>query len=269
MEGIATFLSNHWRLLLEMLLISGGVYFAWRRVRSISGARMLIETIIVLLALTMIFNALEMTLIRTILGLFVIALVVVFQPELRHAFVTLIGDRLFTAPQNSAELIEQMEETVRKLSGERGMDLKQIAETGVEVDAKYSPSLVYTIFHPLTTLHDGGVILSDGRIQAAGCVFPVSQRELLDRSIGLRHRAAMGITEQTDAIAVVVSEETGQISIAHGGKLDQSLTPELFSKRLTELLSRKVKNIERPMMETAATTATSLQERTATKRLGA
>ena len=121
---------------------------------------------------------------------------------------------------------------------ERGISLKDMLETGVELDAKLTPELMLAIFHPKAALHDGGVIfrLVDERIEGAGCVFPVSQKELLDRSIGLRHRAAIGVTEESDAIALVVSEETGHLSIAVDGKLEQNLSDEAFHQRLYELL---------------------------------
>jgi diadenylate cyclase len=119
----------------------------------------------------------------------------------------------------------------------RGIDLKQFVETGVEVDAVMSVELITTIFHPKTALHDGGMIIDQGRIQAAGCVFPVSQREVRDRAIGLRHRAAMGVTEETDAIALIVSEESGALSIAYRGRLEHDMEPEELRNRLNEILT--------------------------------
>jgi diadenylate cyclase len=85
-------------------------------------------------------------------------------------------------------------------------------------------------------LHDGGVIIRNGRIAAAACIFPVSQRETLDRSLGLRHRAALGITEESDAVAIVVSEETGGISICHRRRIERNFTPETFRQRIGEIL---------------------------------
>jgi len=129
---------------------------------------------------------------------------------------------------------------------ERGIDLKQYLETGTEMDCVMSLELVSTIFYSGTTLHDGGMVIrvADERISGAGCVFPLNQRELGDQSIGLRHRAAMGITEESDAIALVVSEETGAISIAVGGKLERDLGEEELKVRLKELLSNQEHNDE-------------------------
>ena len=104
------------------------------------------------------------------------------------------------------------------------------------MDAKISNELIATIFHPKTALHDGGLVLDQGRIIAAGCVFPVSQKEVSDRSIGLRHRAGMGITEETDAVALVVSEETGALSLCFQGRLEHNLEPDEMKERLQEIL---------------------------------
>jgi diadenylate cyclase len=107
----------------------------------------------------------------------------------------------------------------------------------VELDAVITPELITTIFHPKTSLHDGGAIIDQGRISAAGCVFPVSQRDIQDRAIGLRHRAGMGISEETDAIALVVSEETGALSICYQGKLEHDLEPAELRQRINEILN--------------------------------
>jgi len=104
------------------------------------------------------------------------------------------------------------------------------------VDGELSPELIVSIFHPKTPLHDGGVILRNDRIVAAGCIFPLSQRHDLDRNLGLRHRAGLGITEESDAIAIVVSEETGNVSICHRGRVERDFEPDSFKHRLSQLL---------------------------------
>jgi diadenylate cyclase len=138
------------------------------------------------------------------------------------------------------QLIEAMEQLSHKRCGalfalQRGIDLKPYAESGVTMDARLSPELISTVFHPKTALHDGGVIVDQGRIVAAGCVFPVTQKDVNDRSIGLRHRAGIGITEETDAVALVVSEETGALSLCHKGKLEHNLEPEEMRRRLQDI----------------------------------
>ena len=220
--------------------MAGALVVSWRYLRYASGSKLLGVIAAIVAALLMISHLLHMELIRSFALFCGLMLVVIFQPEVRRAFISLGSHQLFSTRRTSSEFLDLMEEAVQQLSAkrfgalfafERGMDLDQFVETGVEVDAKFTPEIVLTLFHPKTALHDGGMVLRNGRIQGAGCVFPVSQRELSDRSIGLRHRAAMGITEQTDAIAVVVSEETGQISICAEGDLYQALTPAVFRER--------------------------------------
>jgi diadenylate cyclase len=248
MEAVVEFMQKHGRLILEVLIISGGLAVLRRVLNRAGGAKRLLEVIMGIAVLMLIAHLQDMTVLRTLLGFLIVALLLIFQPELRHAFVSLLGEKLFKPAENSKELISLLQECAVHLSHkhcgalialERAIDLEQYAQTGSELDAMFNPQLVYTVFHHKTALHDGGMILKDGRIQAAGCLFPVSQRELADRSLGLRHRAAIGITEQTDAIAVIVSEETGHISIAHGGKLEQALGAEKLKTRLEELLTNR------------------------------
>jgi diadenylate cyclase len=116
----------------------------------------------------------------------------------------------------------------------------------VALDADFSKELLLTIFHPKTVLHDGGVIVSADRIVAAGCIFPLTQRDDLDRTIGLRHRAGLGLSEESDTIALVVSEENGQVSICHSGVIERNLNFERFRKRLSQLLLREENHATNP-----------------------
>ncbi len=259
------FLTANWRPIVEVTLMAGALLVAWRYMRYASGARLLAIIGAIVGVLFVVAYLLRMELIRSFALFCGLVMVVIFQPEVRRAFVSLGSHRLFSARRASSEFLDIMQEAVQQLSAkrfgalfafERGMDLDQFVETGVEIDASFTPELVLTIFHPKTALHDGGMVLRNGRIQGAGCVFPVSQRELADRSIGLRHRAAMGITEQTDAISVIVSEETGQISICAEGNLYQALTPAVFRERLAQLLSERNRDGDRekePVPDRAAT----------------
>ncbi len=264
------FLTANWRPIVEVTLMMGAFFVAWRYLRYASGSRLLAVIGVIVGVLFIASHLLRMDLIRSFALFSGLVMVIIFQPEVRRAFVSLGSHRLFTTRRASSEFLDIMEEAVQQLSAkrfgalfafERGMDLDQFVETGVEVDASFTPELVITIFHPKTALHDGGMVLRNGRIQGAGCVFPVSQRELSDRSIGLRHRAAMGITEQTDAIAVVVSEETGQISICAEGTLYQALTASVFRERLEQFLSERDRDDDREKE--------SVPDRSATKRLEA
>ena len=118
---------------------------------------------------------------------------------------------------------------------QRGISLKEHLDSGVVLDAQFSPELAMTVFHPKAPLHDGGMIIADDRVAGAACVFPVTERQMQDRSTGLRHRAAIGLTERTDAIAVVVSEETGGISICENGVLQRNLSEKQFREKIAEI----------------------------------
>ncbi|MEN9282982.1 MAG: hypothetical protein RLZZ179_475 [Verrucomicrobiota bacterium] len=241
-----SFLTANWRTILEALLMGGVLLLLWRFLREAPASRVLAQITVLVLTLLIAAHLLQMELIRSIALFAGLVLVVVFQPEVRRAFVMLGSTRFFSTSRENLALVEAVTEAASQLAAkrcgallafERGMDLDQFVETGVEMDSKFTPELVLTIFHPKTALHDGGMVLRQGRIAAAGCVFPVSQRELNDRSIGLRHRAGIGITEQTDAIAVVVSEETGTISLCVQGEIEQALPLAVFRERLAHHLS--------------------------------
>ncbi|PZR79209.1 MAG: TIGR00159 family protein, partial [Chthoniobacterales bacterium] len=174
-----------------------------------------------------------------------IALVVIFQPELRRGLAALGGHPIFSLTSEKRETVHDLVEAVIQLASkqfgaliaiERDTSIRVYEETGVQLEADFSVELMLTIFHPKSALHDGGVIIRNGRIAAAACIFPVSQRETLDRSLGLRHRAGLGLTEESDAVAVVVSEETGGISICHRRRIERGFTPEAFAKRISEIL---------------------------------
>jgi diadenylate cyclase len=120
---------------------------------------------------------------------------------------------------------------------EREIGFRSVAETGVAIDAKATVDLLTTIFFPNSPLHDGGVVLRGDRIAAAACVFPLTQRQGLRTSIGMRHRAAIGLTDETDAVVVVVSEETGEISVAHHGHLVQGLDTDGLRRYLSTTLT--------------------------------
>ena len=190
---------------------------------------------------------------RIMVGLFAcfLALVVLaffFQPELRVGLAKLGSHPFFSsfAKLQRVDFLDNFCKAVSKLSNqrfgalfafERSISMKPIEDSGVKLDAIFSPELALTIFHTKTALHDGGVVISGDRISAAACVFPVSQKEMSDRTLGLRHRAGVGMSEESDCVVVVVSEETGAIALAVGGKLERNLTPEQLKGRLEELLN--------------------------------
>src|SRR6266581_4026410 len=238
-----------WRSAVEILLLTVGIYYGYLYFRGTRGAKVLTGLAIVFLTLTLISQLLNLVVISWIVRSFsvflAVALVVIFQPELRRGLAALGGHPIFSLTSEKRETVHDLAEAVTQLANkqygaliaiERDTSIRVYEETGVIIDGEFSVELILTIFHPKAALHDGGVIIRNGRIAAAACIFPVSQRETLDRSLGLRHRAGLGITEESDAIAVVVSEETGGISICHRRRIERNFTPESFRKRIGELL---------------------------------
>jgi len=124
---------------------------------------------------------------------------------------------------------------------ERGSYLKELLDTGTRVDGRVSQPLIENIFEPNTPLHDGAVIVRGDRVQAAGCVLPLSEGSGISRELGMRHRAALGVSEATDAVALIVSEETGIISMARGGKLTRHLDERTLAALLQSIYNRPVK----------------------------
>lgn len=240
--------------ILDILIVTFLIYKVLNLAKSRSTAQ-IVKAVIFLLVLSYVsnvlnFHALNYIVSKTIeVGL--IALVVVFQPELRRALERLGGSTIkgFLTPKvQVGDTIKTVEHTVsacrtmsrQKIGAlivfERQNNLEEYFKTGTVVDAQVSSELLKNIFFPKAALHDGAVVIRSDRIAAAGCVLPLTENPNLSRELGTRHRAAIGITEHSDAVVVVVSEETGVISCVVGGNLKRYLTPESLTKLLTEEL---------------------------------
>ena len=189
-------------------------------------------------------------LVSTLLPYVVFALIVVFQSEIRHALANL-DSRLTLSRALSSEAdayddivlaanLFSQNQTGALIVIEREIGLRTYIESGVPLDAKLSYDLLATIFRPSAPLHDGAVIVQKDRIAAAACFLPLSMNPVLSTQMGTRHRAGIGITEETDAIAVIVSEESGAISLAVAGNIERDLTVEQLRERLSALLRRYV-----------------------------
>lgn len=169
------------------------------------------------------------SILTTLLSTMVFALVIVFQPELRRALLSLGQHRLITRFRRKRRVaLDVVAKTVQSLARERrgaliaierANSLPHVAATGTRLDAEVTPELLAGLFWPGAPLHDGGVVMRGDRIVAAGCIFPLADRRDLDSRLGTRHRAAVGLSEESDAVVVVVSEETGRVSVAVGGEL--------------------------------------------------
>ena len=176
----------------------------------------------------------------------VIAFLIIFQPELRRGLAS-IGQRGWSGIFfRESEIIKEVVRATLSLSKrkigaliaiERETRLRHYMESGIEIDARLTTELLITIFMPNTPLHDGAIIIAADRVIGAGCLFPLTQNPKVSKTLGTRHRAAIGLSEETDAIVIVISEETGSISVATGGKLTHTPDGTSLEKLLTNLYS--------------------------------
>jgi diadenylate cyclase len=206
-------------------------------------------------------------LVTAVAPLSIFALIVVFAAEIRHSLVRL--GRNFSMSRIGGRRVETYDDIVmaatlfeKNKTGaliiiERQDDLAKYIDSGVPLDANLSYDLLATIFLPKAPLHDGAVIVQKDRIAAAACFLPLATDPQLSSQMGTRHRAGIGITEETDAISVIVSEETGGISVAHRGGIERDLTPEHLRERISELLRRYIPRTTLPTVETERELATT------------
>ena len=249
------FLENHWRTLLDIFLLSTLFYYLFRFIRGTRAAQMFVGLLLILL-LSLIAGILQLNginwLISSLKTVWVLAFLILFQPELRKALTSLGGGRVFRSitrtgePYLLGELVRAAETLSEKSIGaliviERNVGLKNIVETGTPLEARVSAELLTTVFTPPGPLHDGAVVISGNQILAAGCILPLSQNPRLAYTLGTRHRAALGMSEESDAIVLVVSEETSQISIADGGRLLPNLDEGTLRSTLATLFAEPPK----------------------------
>ncbi len=247
-----------WVDLLDIFLVATlffWLFYALRDTRAVPLVRGIVALLVTLALLSRIVPLRAFSwLVQQLLPAFMVAVPVIFQPELRRALEQLGRGRLLTlgtSRENTQRLetvIEAVVEASRIMASqhtgaliafERKTGLQEYVETGVIIDSEVSPELLTTIFNHHTVLHDGAVIIRDERLYAAACVMPLTSAFLSDRHLGLRHRAAIGITEETDAIVIVISEERGTISFTHNGRIIRDLDKERLRSILNTFLRKK------------------------------
>ena len=238
------------------------IFIAVKFFQVVKGTRalQLLKGILLLIVATMLSSLLNLRILNFILTSFmtygVILLIVMFQPELRRALEQLGSNkinRFFGIEQDIASKIKEniykISIAAKELSNnktgaliviERDIKLKDIIDTGVVIGAEISPQLLVNIFQPNTPLHDGAVIISEGKIMAAACMLPLASDKNISKSLGTRHRSAIGISKESDSIVVVVSEETGKISVAKDGTLIADVKEEALKQILIKNLVPKI-----------------------------
>lgn len=268
-EYVTDISNNPFKLIIFILDILIVGYIAYKFIKSARSSRVwqLLKGIVLIVLITILSGIFEFRILNWFLTIFttygVIALIVIFQPELRRVLEQL-GTNKFTkffgiGLEKSLEtktkediykvVIAAKELSNNKVGGliviERDIKLDDIMDTGVKIDAEVSPQLLVNLFVPNTPLHDGAVIISKNKIAAAACILPLSDDKQISKGLGTRHRAAIGISRETDAIAIVVSEETSKISIAKDGNLIVDLKEEALKNILIKnLVTKKFGNEE-------------------------
>ncbi len=226
-------LITSWRPALEITILAVAIY----------------GFVVLMLTLTILAKALKLAVLSWLLTTFTafsaIAVLVIFQPELRRILAELGNQPLFNTAHEQRENIEIIVQAVERLADvkigaliamEQSIQLQEVVESGILVDCEATPEMLETIFFPNNAIHDGGVIIKGDRIAYAACIFPLTQRQDLNPSLGTRHRAAIGLSEETDAVIVIVSEETGSISHAYKGQLVRGVSHEKLRAFLTSVL---------------------------------
>ncbi len=241
-------------LILFIIDIAIVIYLAYKILKLTKDSRawQVLKGIVLLLVITWLSGVCKLTILHAILDKVVswgvLALIIIFQPEIRRALEQLGTNKLkkflgFTenietkTKENIYKIVIAVEELSKRQIGaliviERDIGIKDIIDTGIIIDAEVSPQLLTNIFVPKTPLHDGAVVISNNRIEAAACMLPLASDQDIARELGTRHRAGLGISKESDAIAIIVSEETGKVSIAKDGTLIADVNEETLKKIL-------------------------------------
>ena len=245
------------KAIVQIAVFAVGIYLILRFLRRTRGSGVVRGLTLVLLVVFIPFYILidrlglqELKLVfQEIANITVLGLIIVFHPEIRRA-ISSLGDSPIFGRFFKRELktVQRLIRSVARLSKdrigaliaiEREGSLATHAETGITIDAELNSYLIESIFYPGSSLHDGAIIIRDDRIVAASCLLPLSQNPEIDKRLGTRHRAAVGLTEETDALAIVVSEETGKVSTSLAGKLQFDVTLDQLEKTIEEALGRR------------------------------
>ncbi|HEX3989245.1 MAG TPA: diadenylate cyclase CdaA [Verrucomicrobiae bacterium] len=268
MSEVLHIISEGWRPALEIAILSVGIYFSFNFVRGTRGAPVVYGFMLLVLSLSVVAFLLRLEVLSWLLRSFVafaaVAVLIIFQPELRRILAELGTHPFLSSSHEQRENIEVVVKTAEHLAGvrigaliaiEQSINLQEATESGLLVDCEATPEMLETIFFPNNAIHDGGVIIKGDRIAFAACIFPLTQRQDLNTSLGTRHRAAIGLSEETDAVVVAVSEETGSISHAYKGQFVRGVTAEQLRAFLTSVLVKPGKqhrllSLLRPVAET-------------------
>lgn len=242
------FLFSSWEIIVEMLILWAAFYLIYLLLKG-TAAEAVLKGVIVISIIIVITRGMNLVIINwlltRLLAISVIAFIIIFQPEIRRGLARIGRFGMFSGESETlAEIAKAAGILSKKRTGaliavEREIGLRRYVESGVAVDAQVTSELINTIFASTSPLHDGGIIISEQRIEAAACLFPLTQNPDVPKTMGTRHRAAIGLSEETDAVILVVSEETGNISFAIAGKITKGLEPKNVVKFLEGVCAPK------------------------------
>jgi len=239
-----------WRDSVDILLVTAGIYWLLLLIRGTRAVQILVG-LVVLIALSLASELFQFVttklILENFLGSAVLIIIVLFQHDIRRALAR-VGRGFFpsVSAQQESQLLEEVVRTAQTLADarvgalmvlERESSLADQIDAGTAVNAELSKELLESIFNPTSPLHDGAVVIQDGRIASAGCILPLTLRTDLPEGVGTRHRAAVGITEETDALVIVVSEETGKIAVVMGGEMIRGLDAPSLRRVLYDIMA--------------------------------
>lgn len=239
-----------WRDSVDILLVTAGIYWLLLLIRGTRAVQILVG-LVVLIALSLASELFQFVttklILENFLGSAVLIIIVLFQHDIRRALAR-VGRGFFpsVSAQQESQLLEEVVRTAQTLADdrvgalmvlERESSLADQIDAGTPVNAELSKELLEAIFVPASPLHDGAVVIQDGRIASAGCILPLTLRTDLPDGVGTRHRAAVGITEETDALVIVVSEETGKIAVVMGGEMIRGLDAPSLRRVLYDIMA--------------------------------
>ena len=249
------FVPFEWKDALDILLVTGLIYLIYQFIRGTIASQIAL-VLVGIFAFDAVVTALDLTTLQALFGavseVFVVAVIILFAPEIRRALFLLgrtspLARRFgFSGAAQREAIDKEIVAAVMAMSRERvgalivlsrATGLRNYVESGTPIGSQVEQDLLRSIFYPNSPLHDGAVIIQGTRIEAARCILPVSEARRLDPNFGLRHRAALGVTERSDAFVIVTSEETGRISVAENGSLASGLTVDQLAERLRDAFS--------------------------------
>lgn len=254
LESIWQGVAHYWRPVAEISILSVAIYYTLKFFRGTRGWPMVVA-LLGLIGATLLCAALKLTVLSALLtsffGFSAVAVLVIFQPELRRMLAGLGNLTFFASLREQRENIEVIIQAVDRLSEsrtgaliaiEQSTHLQDVVESGIIVDCEASPEMIETIFFPNNAIHDGGVIINEDRILSAACIFPLTRRQDISKTIGTRHRAAIGMSEESDSLVIIVSEETGAISTAYKGQLVRGISQPKLRATLTSVFVAPIRN---------------------------